>query len=76
MQDYDVVRVIRIRDSRFVECPPQYKRNPKVGDTGTILLTYTVPAPAFEVECCDSEGITVWIEAMFPDELEPVNEDC
>jgi len=29
-----------------------------------------VYADAYEVECSDSDGSTVWLEAMYPDEME------
>jgi hypothetical protein len=44
-----------------------------VGDVGTILEVYETPELAFEVECSDpGSGITIWLEAIYPEELELV----
>lgn len=66
LKQYDVVRVVAIRDDRFTAQRPDFQRHPQVGDIGTILEVYD---DAFEVECSGSGGITVWLSAMFPDEL-------
>jgi hypothetical protein len=69
MEEYDVVRVVAIRDGRFSGQQPAFQRHPQVGDVGTIVMDH---GSAFEVECCEpGTGITVWLEAMFPDELQP-----
>ncbi|MBI1176606.1 DUF4926 domain-containing protein [bacterium] len=70
MKQYDVVRVVTIRDDRFASERPSFKRHPKMGDVGTILEVYS---DAFEVECSERDtGVTIWLEAMFPDELQKV----
>ena len=70
MKQYDVVRVAAIRGDRFSSERPGFQRHPQVGDEGTILEVYS---DAFEVECCErSTGVTIWLEAMFPDELQSV----
>ena len=70
MKQYDVVKVAAIRADRFAGERPQFQRHPQVGDVGTILEVYS---DAFEVECSErSTGITIWLEAMFPDELQTV----
>jgi hypothetical protein len=44
-----------------------------LGDVGAIVETYESPEPAYEVECCDpATGVTVWLEAMYPDEVEEI----
>lgn len=68
MKQYDVVRVAAIRPDRFAGERPQFERHPQVGDVGTIL---EVHGDAFEVECSEpGTGITIWLEAMYPDELQ------
>ena len=68
MKQYDVVRVAAIRGDRFVREQPAFQRHPQVGDVGTILEVYR---DAFEVECCERDtGVTIWLEAMFQDELQ------
>ena len=70
MKQYDVVRVAAIRDDRFAAERPFFQRHPQVGDEGTILEVY---GDAFEVECCERDtGVTIWLEPMFPDELQTV----
>jgi hypothetical protein len=68
MQQFDVVRVAAIRDDRFVGEVHFDKRSPVVGDVGMILEVY---ADAYEVECSDSDGTTLWLAAMYSDELPP-----
>ena len=71
MKQYDVVRVAAIRDGRFASQRPVFQRHPQVGDVGTILEVYS---DAFEVECSEQDtGATIWLEAMFPDELQTVS---
>lgn len=68
MKQLDVVKVTAIRGDRFAGEQLFDKRAPMVGDVGTILEVY---ADAYEVECSDSDGSTIWVEAMYPDELGP-----
>lgn len=67
MKQFDVVRVTAIRGDRFAGDELFDMRSPLVGDVGTILEVY---ADAYEVECSDVDGSTVWLAAMYPDELE------
>jgi len=70
MKQYDLVRVEAIRGDRFSREHPGFQRHPQVGDVGTILEVY---GDAFEVECCErATGVTIWLETMYPDELQPV----
>ncbi|AVP96800.1 hypothetical protein C7S18_06115 [Ahniella affigens] len=73
MKPFDVVRITRLRDDRFALQKPDQLRHPAVGDIGAIVEAYTWPSQAFEVECVDpNSGATVWLEAMYPEELELV----
>jgi hypothetical protein len=69
MKQYDVVQVIALRDERFSKSSADYERNPCIGDVGTIIEVYSNPEPAFEVECSGSNGRTIWLAAMYPEEL-------
>lgn len=69
MKQFDVVKAIAVRDNRFASDEGFDKRAPLVGDVGTILEVY---ADAYEVECSDLDGSTIWLAAMFPDELSSV----
>jgi hypothetical protein len=72
ISQYDVVRVIRIRDARFDDAEVFFQRHPRVGDIGAVVEVYTNPI-GFEVECCAAgDGITTWLDAMYPEELELV----
>ena len=68
MKQFDVVKVTATRGDRFTGAEVFDKRAPLVGDAGTILEVY---ADAYEVECSDSGGSTIWLAAMYPDELKP-----
>ncbi|MFQ3787230.1 hypothetical protein [Halomonas sp. A29] len=71
MKQFDVIRVVSIRDDRFTETERDWQRAPAVGDLGTILEVY---ADSFEVECIDSSnGSTIWLAAMYPDEITRVH---
>ncbi|MES2300415.1 MAG: hypothetical protein V4582_25495 [Pseudomonadota bacterium] len=71
LQEYDVVRLIAIRDARFEGAKIFYERLPQVGDVGTILEVYSVPELGYEIECSDpSTGITIWLDAIYPAEIE------
>ena len=68
MKQYAAVRVTTNLDDRFANGPPAFQRHPQVGDVGTIVEVY---GNAFEVECSERDtGVTIWLEAMLPDELE------
>ena len=69
MKQFDLAKVTAIRGERFVGAEVFDKRAPAVGDVGTILEVY---ADAYEVECSDSDGSTIWLEAMYSDEIESV----
>lgn len=68
MKPFDVVKVIAIRGDRFAGQELFDKRAPVVGDVGAILEVYD---DAYEVECSDVDGSTLWLTAMYPDELGP-----
>ncbi len=69
MKCYDIVQDAIIRANRFDAARVWYQRHPAIGDQGTIVEEYWDPAHAFEVECSDGQGITIWLETMYPDEL-------
>ena len=71
LQPYAEVRIVAIREDRFAGEKVFYRRLPKPGDIGTIVDTYLTPELAYEVECVDPDsGETVWLDAMYPDEVE------
>lgn len=71
MKIYDSVMVVALRDRRFDNSAGAFQRPPQIGDVGAIVEAY---ADAFEVECSDpNNGETIWLEAMYPDEISPIN---
>ena len=66
MKQFDVVKVTAIRSGRFEGEKVFYKRSPMIGDVGTVLEVY---ADVYEVECSDTDGTTIWLGAMYADEL-------
>jgi len=74
ISQYDLVRVIRIRGNRFDGTKVWFARHPAVGDLGTVVECYESRCDVekgYEVECSDpSTGETIWLDAMFDDELE------
>ena len=73
MKQYDVVKVIGFRDDRFESAKVHFLRRPRIGDIGTIVEVYSKPEVGYEIECCDSAGATIWLEALYPGELERAN---
>nr|WP_295784066.1 hypothetical protein [Rhodoferax sp.] len=71
MNQFEVVRVVSLRENRPFHPSITNLRAPEVGDIGMILEVYTQPEAAYEVECSDpATGVTKWLEAMYPDEIE------
>jgi hypothetical protein len=70
---YDVVKVKVIRRAVSFEPDGTNRRPPRVGDIATIVEVYADPS-GYELECCDPDGITEWLLAFRPEdiELEPV----
>jgi hypothetical protein len=68
-KQYDVVRLLGIR----VPIPALYDefdlRPPVVGDVATIIEIYSTP-PGYELECSDGNGITQWMMAFQPDDVD------
>ena len=65
----DVVRVVALSGSRR---PPDFGREPVVGDEGTVVFVHdAIPGqePGFAVECLDAEGATVWLADFLASEL-------
>ena len=71
LQPFACVRVVKIRENRFAGERIFYRRQPQVGDIATVVEIFTSPELAYEVECSDQvTGETLWLDAMYPDELE------
>jgi len=59
MQQFSVVRIMSLK-REFKHCENSFgSRAPRVGDIATIIDLYD---EAFDLECCDENGITLWLE--------------
>lgn len=59
MKQYSIVRIKKLnREFTFNESH-MGTRSPSVGDVATIVDVYD---GAFDLECCDSDGCTIWLE--------------
>lgn len=52
------------------DCP---KENLKIGDIGAIVMVYTNPYEAYEVEFVDNQGKTKGQVTLLPDEIKKYN---
>lgn len=66
---YDVVKVKGFSTEKHTEADAFNRRASKVGDLATIVEIYTNP-PGYELECSDSNGVTEWLVAFGPGEIE------
>jgi len=48
-----------------------WEKGVRKGDIGTIVISFTTPNEAYEVEFVNGDGITKAIFAILPDDLEP-----
>lgn len=72
IEELDVVRVMALRTSgRHFDGSEGVKREPRIGDTGTVVHAYPTGAeePAFIVEAVTSEGYTLWVADFVASEL-------
>ena len=68
-KQYDVVRVKALRKPVHFEPDGTNRRAPQVGDVAAILEVYKNP-PGYELECSGSDGITEWLRAFSPNDIE------
>lgn len=66
---YDVVKVKSFSTEKPAEADAFNHRPPKVGDVATIIEIYSNPI-GYELECSDADGITEWLAAFEPHEVE------
>jgi hypothetical protein len=66
---YDAVRIRRLPAHHQAANDAFNVRPPRVGDIAYIVDIYTDP-PGYELECSDQDGITQWLIAFSPDEVE------
>jgi hypothetical protein len=68
-KQYDVVRVMALHVEATKASDAFNLRSPAIGDVATIIEIYSKP-PGYELECSDGNGITQWLMAYGPDDIE------
>ncbi|WP_050725660.1 DUF4926 domain-containing protein [Vulgatibacter incomptus] len=63
LQEYDVVRLRR----------PLFEHNLSAGALGTVVMVFQDP-PAFEVEFCDKDGVTLALVTLKEPDLEKLHQ--
>jgi hypothetical protein len=66
---YDTVRIKAFRHPVDVEPDKFNRRPPRVGDIACVIEIYANP-PGYELECSDGNGITEWLHAFSPEDIE------
>jgi hypothetical protein len=72
IEELDVVRVVALHQKgRAHEGTESVKREPRVGDMGTVVHVYEPKAgePLFAVEAIDKDGLTLWLADLKGAEL-------
>lgn len=80
-KEYDIVKVVKLlmpNDRRGNMGAADIKRDPSVGDSGTIVHIHS-PIEGLEqgyiVECCDIDGKPYWLADFMQSELEIVSDE-
>jgi hypothetical protein len=68
IKQYDVVRIVAILDASVIGKAHPYQRPPRIGDRAAVLEIYSHP-PGNELECCGTDGHTIWLGGFSPDDL-------
>jgi hypothetical protein len=68
-RQYDVVRVKALTLQANTLLDEFNRRQPVIGDVATIVEIYLSP-PGYELECSGVDGITQWLVAFGPDDVE------
>lgn len=66
---YDVVKVKRLNRPVDFQSDGASRRAPVPGDVAAVIELYTNP-PGYELECTGKDGITIWLHAFAPDDIE------
>lgn len=68
-KQYDVVRVMALHVEATKASDAFNLRCPVIGDVATIIEIYSKP-PGYELECSDVNGITQWLMAYGPEDIQ------
>jgi hypothetical protein len=66
---YDVVKIKKLHKPIDFQPDGTSVRAPIVGDVAAVIEVYTTP-PGYELECSGRDGITIWLHAFAPEEVE------
>ncbi|SHG63732.1 hypothetical protein SAMN05428948_1386 [Massilia sp. CF038] len=66
---YDAVRIKGLSQPHVFESDCFNMRQPRVGDVAYVIEIYEGP-PGYELECSGENGITEWLLAFSPEEVE------
>ncbi|MDN4056462.1 hypothetical protein QPK32_25720 [Massilia sp. YIM B02763] len=66
---YDVVKIKKLHKPGDFQPDGTSIRAPIVGDVATVVEVYSTP-PGYELECSGRDGITIWLQAFAPEEVE------
>jgi hypothetical protein len=66
---YDVVKIKKLHKPIDFQPDGTSVRAPIVGDVAAVIEVYTTP-PGYELECTGKDGITIWLQAFTPEEVE------
>lgn len=68
-KQYDVVELKALHVEASNVSDAFNLRRPAIGDVASIVEIYSNP-PGYELECSDESGITQWLLAFGPDDVE------
>ena len=80
-KEYDIVKVVKLlipNDRRGNMGAADIKRDPSVGDSGTIVHIHSSIEgleQGYIVECCDKDGKPYWLADFMQSELEIVSDE-
>jgi hypothetical protein len=66
---YDVVRIKKLRKPVGFRPDDIDVRAPRIGDVAAVVEVYSNP-PGYELECNGKDGITIWLQAFAPEDVE------
>jgi len=66
---YDVVKIKKLHRPIDFQADGTSVRAPIVGDVAAVIEVYTTP-PGYELECSAKDGITIWLHAFAPEDVE------
>jgi hypothetical protein len=66
---YDVVNIKELRKHIGFQPDGTSVRAPRVGDVAPVIEVYS-SRPGYELECSGKDGITIWLWAFAPQDVE------